>query len=92
MLFQVMGVMPSQGEFRPTGSNDSIRYNNVNIFVVDLESKCDVGHQTSKLKLKADRFAQLVPSGMNSLLNQQINVSYNQWGNIERIDIIKKNG
>ena len=92
MIYQVIGVHPSQGEFRPSGSDSSIRYNNVNIFVADLVSPCTVGHQTSKLKMKAEQFAKLVPTGMNSLVGQNINVGYNQWGNIERIDIIKKNG
>lgn len=92
MKFQVMGVSPSQGEFKPAGSDQSIRYNNVNIYVVDLDSPCTVGHQTSKLKIKSDQFNKLVPEGMNSLYNCVIDVAYNQWGNIEKIQVIKKNG
>lgn len=91
MKFQVVGVSPSQGEFRPAGSDSSVHYNNVNLFVVDLDTSCTVGHQTSKIKLKADKFAQLCPEGMNNLVNQVIDVSYNQWGNVDRITIMKKN-
>lgn len=90
--YQVMGISPSQGEFRPSGSDQTIRYNNVNIFVVDLDSPCTVGHQTNKLKLKADLFSKLVPEGMNSLYQQVIEVFYNQWGTIDRIQVLKKNG
>lgn len=90
MQFQVVGVAPSQGEFRPSGSDSSIHYNNVNIWVVDLQTPCTVGHQTSKIKLKADQFTKLVPEGMNAICNQVIDVSYNQWGQPDRIQILKK--
>lgn len=91
MKFQVIGVMPSQGEFKPSGAENSIRYNNVNLFVVDLDSPCTVGHQTSKIKLKAEKFNQLFPQGMNSIVNEIIDIYYNQWGTPDKVQILKKN-
>ena len=100
MKYQVTGFEVSVGEFTPSNSTNSIKFNNVNLYVTDLENPLPegCGFKCSKLKIKSDLYIKLTDrytgqlKGFGAYVNitgRVIDVYYNQYGQVSKIDVVK---
>lgn len=85
---RILGVEKSQGDFTPQGSNQSIHYDNINLYVEDLTSNIEVGHICKKYKVKSDLYTQLL-AGNQLTAGQIVDILFNEYRGIDEIRIVK---
>jgi hypothetical protein len=60
------------------------------ITVADLiDVKYGVGHSAKQFWLSEDKAAKLVPDGILSLHNKEVDVSFDERGKVKRIDVLE---
>lgn len=100
MKYQVFGQEYSAGVFTPDNAKEAINYSNVLLYVIALDDPISngKGKRSLKIKIKSNTFDSLTNSfkGKLPLIGQfidlcdhVIDVSYNQYGSITKLDIIK---
>jgi len=90
MKLQIVGVEKSVGEFTPANSNQSIKFNNYNLYGLDYDNRNMLaGNKAVKIKLKIEEFERACSYSPESLVKKVVNVYYNQYGKVETIEVIQ---
>lgn len=90
MKLQIVGVEKSVGEFVPPNSNESIKFNNYNLYGLDYDNRNMIaGNKAVKIKLKIDEYNRVCSYQPADLVSHVVNIYYNQYGKVETIEVVK---